>query len=1185
MARDVFTFSTFKRSAVLATAPLCLAGCFQTPFSTKAAISAIEGGSAAVLVTTDETGRATGSFDPSAAYDQLLAATSGEIAGTAAVFPPGALSVATDIAIESGASLAQGSALADLGLTFSNAISAAGASVIVRPADNVQLKQPMALSLPLPDGYGLVDLFLGDDNRLAILAKVFDTDGQLKSQLIPRSSLTVSDGKATFQTMAFGAFQTIVLENPVTEAKTATSTEPIVNKSGVAVITTTGVVSQSAIAATESLSPLTFKRFTPTFAVATRVVRMTVEFSENAPQITGCRGQIRDATKPATALFSGEVRGNPFENGTTDVAGPAIPGSVSGTMEMQLTCQVKDGRVARSDWASLGNVPKPDLAFVSFVPTFYPSTRQIKVTGELSESYASISSCTVKFRNPSEPTVIVHQFSKTAGTSQNATPDTMPYNKSGPLEASSTCTATDGRTATSSWVSIGTVPAGINGILTADQITATGARLTWTIPQGTASTTLYRVERAATTVDFDQNSTSAITAIQDWAEPATTGSTSQQLSVSGLVSGSSYAFRVGAKDDAGNILYYPVVVVRAGSSGTTPGGGVAPGSGGSGSGGTDIVPPTIGQYAIASQLVPGKITLQKGWAYDNVTAQNNLQYKVVYSDAPFTNASVFNTSSLLVTVRDWALSPGNSIDITQVNAAQADFKYYTVGVRDQAGNVSLHPSLHLKVPGPNLTSVNFWSYPAFVRDRLPFLEVSIQNSSQAAATLQYSITVGTKPGLTDILAESSQDAIDGTMSLASSGTGRITRDTALQGSSTLALRTNYYANLTISTNSGTVIAKLQAPIFVTRPTVLYEFENNANNGGESAMNNPQSVPYPGTTPTGFAFSSANRVMGNYAASFNGSQVITVPALTLAALAGSAGNGGTTLTGFTVGGWVYQTSTPAANGALFGFDDFIEVGHGANGKLSAFVKGMTSTLQSDVTLPVNQWNHVAVSGWAGGSTYSGQVAIFLNGLQIASQPVPASTTRFDTGAAASNYFKIGGNVWSSTDVKFTGQMDDVFVAPWSFSERMVSQLASSLNCDYDEVMTGLDIRAGGIIDRLGVRCSKYWDLNPDHSFHGPAVGGSGGSAVTFNCNDGESVSALDVVIGNTSFSPTVLSTVRATCANASTGAAGTSSDTYGSQDGGVSASYSCPAGKLARGVRIGPDSSGTFAGTLRGLNCK
>lgn len=1174
-----------KSVAVICAAISLLQGCFQTPFSTNAAVSAIEGGASSVLVTTDETGRATGSFDPSAVYDQMLAATAGEISGTSAVFPPGALSIATDIAIESGASLTDGSAMADLGLTVNNAVASAGAAVIIRPAENVQLKQPMALSVPLPSGYGLSGLALADDNRLAILAKVFDTDGQLKSQLIPRSSLTVADGKATFQTMAFGAFQTVVLEQPVTEAKTAVTTEPIVNKTGVAVITSGGVVSQSAIAATESLSPLTFKRFVPTFTAATRRVTVTVEFSESTPQVNGCRGQIRDATKPTNVLFSGEKKGNVFENGTEGVEGPVLPGTVFGALEMQVVCEAKDGRVARSSWTSLGTVPRPDLTFVRFEPAFSQSTRVIKITGELSETSTAISACTVKFRNPSQPSTVVYQFTKTAGTAQNATPETLPYNMAGVLEASSTCTSTDGRSATSAWVAIGTVLPGVNGILTADQITATGARLTWTIPQDASPTTMYRVERAPGPSDFDNANTAAITTIQDWTEPSETGTTSQQLSVTGLTSGTTYAFRVGAKDDAGEILYYRVLVLSAGSGGA---GGTSGGTAGGGTGGSDFIPPTIGQYAVAAQLSPGRIMLQTGWAYDNVTAQYNLQYKVAYSDAPFTNAAQFNSSAQLVTVRDWALNPGNAIELTQVNAAQANFKYYTVGVRDQAGNVALHPSVYLKIPGSDLASVNFWAYPAYVRDRIPFLEANIQNSSQAATTLQYSITIGTKPGLSDILAPGGDNSIDGTISVGQSGNSRITRDAQITGT-TLTPRTFYYANLTFTNASGATVAKLQAPIYVTRPPVFYEFENTAANTGETATS-AATAPYPGSTPAGFVFNDSNRINGSYAASFNGSHVITVPTLTVSSLA-SAGAGPVSATssaplnGFTVGGWVYQTSTPVANGALFGFDNFVEIGHGTGGKLAAFVKGLSAAMVTNVTLPVNQWNHVAVSGWAAGTSNPGQVAFFLNGVQIAQQSVPAGTTRFDQGSATTDFFKIGGNVWSSSDVKFAGQMDDVFASPWSFSERMIGQLASSLNCAFDEVMTGIDVHAGAIVDQFAPRCNKSWDLNPDTSVRGPVVGGSGGNPASFNCGFGEAVSGLEVVVGaNSSFPADALNLVKATCVNTSTGASGSVSDSFGGSSG-QSIAYTCPSGTLARGVRVRLDATGNFAGRVFGLNCK
>ena len=149
---------------------LAITSCFDSPFEVAAKITSAAGGApAAVTVVVDETGRATGTYDPSANYAQQLAATSGEIAGTAVTFPPGALSLATTIAIEAAASLAQSAALADLGLSSSNAVESAGTAVIIRPAENVTLLQPMALSIPLPAGFSLTShLSLADDQKLAI---------------------------------------------------------------------------------------------------------------------------------------------------------------------------------------------------------------------------------------------------------------------------------------------------------------------------------------------------------------------------------------------------------------------------------------------------------------------------------------------------------------------------------------------------------------------------------------------------------------------------------------------------------------------------------------------------------------------------------------------------------------------------------------------------------------------------------------------------------------------------------------------------------------------------------------------------------------------------------------------------------------------------------------------------------
>ena len=354
-----------------------LSGCFQTPFSTTASISASSGGAAVLSATTDSGGRTSGAYDPNAPYAQKLVAATGDIAGTSVVLPPGSLSLATTISVESGASLAAGSAMADLGLAASNAIAAAGAAVIIRPSENVRLLQPMSLSIPLPAGFALTGLSLADDDKLAILAKVFDASGELKSKLIPRKDITVENGTARFATMAFGAFQTVVLNQAVTEAIEVKTTESIANKNGVAVITTSGVASAADIATVEQKKALTFTRFTVTFTATSRALSISAELSESLDAMKHCRLIVRDsASKAVRAAFdknSGDSSSSASSAASTG-EGPRLPGDVSGLLEVLASCEAPDGRVARSDAVSIGNVPTASTSAPQSPDTTPPGT-------------------------------------------------------------------------------------------------------------------------------------------------------------------------------------------------------------------------------------------------------------------------------------------------------------------------------------------------------------------------------------------------------------------------------------------------------------------------------------------------------------------------------------------------------------------------------------------------------------------------------------------------------------------------------------------------------------------------------------------------------------------------------------------------------------------------------------------
>lgn len=1019
-------------------------GCFQTPFSTTASISDSGGTAAVVQGTTDSGGRTSGSYDPNATYAQQLVASSGDIAGTSVTFPPGSLSFATTISVESGASLADGSALADLGLALSNAIASSGASVIVRPSENVTLLQPMSLSIPLPAGYGLVGLSLSDDDRLAILAKVFDANGELKSKLIPRKNITSENGNAKFDTMAFGAFQTVVMEQPVTEAAEAKTSEPIANKNGVAVITSSGVVAATEIAAAEQKKPLTFQTFTASFSSSTRKLTIASKLSESI-LIKSCSLTLRDVSTKAVRFSESGVKDKSTDTVSAQIP---LPENVEGNLEAAIVCESKDVRIARSDWTSIGAVAKAGFGFTKFVPSYLASTREVKIEGEMPQSSSAITSCTFKFRNAAIPDAIVYEATKKAGTS-TPSPILLPYNISGSIEILATCVTVDKGTASTAWTALGTIAPGANGTveILPDQETDTSVRVRWTVPPGMSQTTQFKVERATSLSVFDSGTGDVVT-VADWFIPESGASGSLiEKTATDLTSGTKYFFRVATRNSENRaVLYYPVVPsgnssggVSAGGVGTGGGTAAAGGGTGGGTGNLDTTVPTITEFASVSHLAPGQIHLRTGRAYDNTTTSETLLYKLVYSSSPITNVTDFDaTSSNVTRVRDWAAVTNQTIVIT---STPTTLKYYTLAVKDAAGNIALHPSLGLILPGQSLPTIDFNSDIALNMK----MYGSLINSAATATSFQYKISAGTKPGLDDLIpAPSTTNPI----TLPASATASFSVAPLLPSGTTLSSGQTYHANLVIYDSAGSEIARLYAPVYARRPMVLYEFENNGLNSGASAswVASGQTSPYPATVPTGFVFSNAKKKSGSFSAAFNGSQFMDVPDLNLrdsAVMTGSAG-----LTGFTMGGWVHQTSTQTNGTAFFGIDNFLEFGlggEGSLGRLGIYVAAIATEFSGSTALPANSWHHVVVSGFAGDGTNAGRVDIYLDGVSRASKAVDKFTTRFDSGATALNSsFKIGGRVWSTSDTKFTGFMDDVFFSPWAYSDNAIRQMSLQTN---------------------------------------------------------------------------------------------------------------------------------------------
>ncbi len=342
-----------------------LSSCFNAPFPASTATVTLPGGSTAAILTatTDSSGRTSATFDPNANYAQAIAASSGSISGSSVIFPPGALSIAVDLLIEEGSDLSASSALADLDLASLNAVLAAGTSVIIRPSSDAELMVPMSLSIPLPSGFGLglglpgsIKNFLMLDDpqeRIAILARVWDpVSSELKTVLIPNSEIQFESGNAKFATKVFGAFQTVVMETPVRTRVEQKSSEPVSNASGASVVTTTGIVEQAAIAATESLPVLTVKSVTMAFDSESRRISASVTLSESVAT-TSCTLALRDK---ATGKIQWTASTKEFAAGVVPQIPGNLPASIAGYIESAASCSAVDGRNAKSTWKYLGQV-------------------------------------------------------------------------------------------------------------------------------------------------------------------------------------------------------------------------------------------------------------------------------------------------------------------------------------------------------------------------------------------------------------------------------------------------------------------------------------------------------------------------------------------------------------------------------------------------------------------------------------------------------------------------------------------------------------------------------------------------------------------------------------------------------------------------------------------------------------
>lgn len=182
------------------------------------------GGESQVLTPkSDADGVVVATIDPNATTAQTVKSSdSSPIKGASATFPPGSMTVATDITLEAGFPVANAAAASDLGLAGAT-LAEASATVVIDSSAGGEAAAPFTLAIQLSSGASL----LGENDNLVVIYKVKKADGTLALGVIPTGSLTTEGTTVKFSAKAFGAYQAARSSVAVAAAKEVTTTTAV----------------------------------------------------------------------------------------------------------------------------------------------------------------------------------------------------------------------------------------------------------------------------------------------------------------------------------------------------------------------------------------------------------------------------------------------------------------------------------------------------------------------------------------------------------------------------------------------------------------------------------------------------------------------------------------------------------------------------------------------------------------------------------------------------------------------------------------------------------------------------------------------------------------------------------------------------------------------------------------------
>lgn len=286
----------------------------------------------------------------------LTAPTVQGLSGASVIIAPGSLSIAAEIVVEQASDFGQTSLTSEMGLAADIQVASASPGMIIRPTEDVDLKKPLALAMPLPAGFGF--RLADEGSKYAIFYKYFDpSSAQLVTgfKVVDGIKVTLGFDEASGRDVIhfegyFGAYWATILSREVKPSevpKAVTASEPIVNKANVSVIETKGIVKETDIVVKQAIAEIVWVKPSIKLDTAGRIVIL----SANVPQgrtVQNCKADLFENPNLPSGV-------------SLDSSGTSVEYKVLKTGEHSLVgrfrCIDDQGRTAVTPWSETLLIP------------------------------------------------------------------------------------------------------------------------------------------------------------------------------------------------------------------------------------------------------------------------------------------------------------------------------------------------------------------------------------------------------------------------------------------------------------------------------------------------------------------------------------------------------------------------------------------------------------------------------------------------------------------------------------------------------------------------------------------------------------------------------------------------------------------------------------------------------------